>query len=477
MKLIRCLAPSAALILTLSACTPGPAPTGGPTVSPSPTEVAAVGMSDVPTTMVTSEKPGTLDRGGVHVSMLPLTAWTGLAIAQTNARNAVLQQAAWAGAKDVRVDSRVVSSSPDLVGIALGAVTGEKRGVVTLYYQPTTNAVFTGAALVEPASWAAFVQEVQQVDGGAELAARLGSPAFPQGDAPAIGFDAKGNLVVTDGATHAVVPADKALGFLTPLGTAALGGATHPSKVAAATAIVPAAADYTGKADPASTRPRVKPGVDCSTAKCVALTFDDGPVAESEQVRKTLIEKKVPATFFTLGNNFNHGKDVTASLSAAGNEVGWHTITHRQLTGLSQADLTKEISAGPPALTPTIGYRPIFFRPPYGAHNKRVDKALADSSFANIMWTVDTKDWDKSKLQGAALEASVKSIVATEAKPGGIILMHDIHETSRAATPGVIDELLQRGFTLVTVGELPGWESYAVGSSYCAAPELKQRCW
>lgn len=64
------------------------------------------------------------------------------------------------------------------------------------------------------------------------------------------------------------------------------------------------------------------------------------------------------------------------------------------------------------------------------------------------MWDVDTLDW-KSHNTDAILQE-----VKKEVRPGSIILMHDIHQTSIDPLPTVIEYLQSQGYTLVTVDEL-----------------------
>ena len=83
-------------------------------------------------------------------------------------------------------------------------------------------------------------------------------------------------------------------------------------------------------------------------------------------------------------------------------------------------------------------------RPPYGAINQTIQKVI-DQSF--IMWDVDSLDW-KSRNTKSIMQEIAKT------KPGSIILMHDIHQTSIDALPSVLQYLQEKGYTLVTVDEL-----------------------
>jgi peptidoglycan/xylan/chitin deacetylase (PgdA/CDA1 family) len=63
-------------------------------------------------------------------------------------------------------------------------------------------------------------------------------------------------------------------------------------------------------------------------------------------------------------------------------------------------------------------------------------------------WSVDTKDW---KTQNA--EAIYKTVM-NSAYDGAIILMHDIYPSTAAAMEGIVPDLIDRGYRLVTVSEL-----------------------
>ena len=84
-------------------------------------------------------------------------------------------------------------------------------------------------------------------------------------------------------------------------------------------------------------------------------------------------------------------------------------------------------------------------RPPYGAINSAIQYGV-DQSF--IMWDVDSLDWKTHNT------TAILNEVKKEVKPGSIILMHDIHQTTIDALPTVLDYLKSQGYTFVTVDEL-----------------------
>ncbi len=187
--------------------------------------------------------------------------------------------------------------------------------------------------------------------------------------------------------------------------------------------------------------------VNCTIDKCIALTFDDGPSVYTEGLLKTLVNKGVKATFFMLGSHAKVQQQTVIDVSKAGMEIGNHTWDHKQLTKLDEAGVDSEINDTRSLLEKITGKSVAQLRPPYGSFNDTV-KQIANGPI--ILWNVDTEDWKHRD------SAYIKNYVATHAKPGAIILMHDIHPTTVEAVPTMVDELKQAGYTLVTVSELFG---------------------
>ena len=84
-------------------------------------------------------------------------------------------------------------------------------------------------------------------------------------------------------------------------------------------------------------------------------------------------------------------------------------------------------------------------RPPFGFVDSAV-KAAAGAPL--ICWSVDTEDWRDGDTD------RIRAVVAHKAEDGSIVLMHDIYDRSVTAALACVDDLLARGFRLVTVEEL-----------------------
>ncbi|CAB0786680.1 polysaccharide deacetylase family protein [Corynebacterium diphtheriae] len=201
---------------------------------------------------------------------------------------------------------------------------------------------------------------------------------------------------------------------------------------------------------PVGPLPQVQPGavspVDCAVAKCVALTFDDGPGPYTSQILDTLDSRGVKATFFEIATAIPRFPEIVRRQVASGMEVGSHTVTHRQLPLLPLAEQQQEADGASDRLVEAGAPRPVMMRPPYGAWNQDTKRL----GYSLILWNVDSEDWKNRDAQ-----VTTNNIMA-QVRSGSIVLMHDIHPSTAAALPGIIDRLQEQGYTLVTVSQLLG---------------------
>jgi len=190
-------------------------------------------------------------------------------------------------------------------------------------------------------------------------------------------------------------------------------------------------------------------GIDCAAAKCVALTFDDGPSEETSKLLDLLKAKDIKATFFVLGLQIEKYPLMLPRMLAEGHEIGNHTYHHKSLKKLSAADVATEVNSTQNLIFSLTGYLPHIIRPPMGEFN------LGDPTLANypiILWSADPWDWKYRN------SATIDQEVMKQVKPGYIVIMHDIYPTSIGAVPTIIDTLKQQGYTFVTISELFGWQ-------------------
>ncbi|ADG89468.1 polysaccharide deacetylase family protein [Thermobispora bispora] len=224
---------------------------------------------------------------------------------------------------------------------------------------------------------------------------------------------------------------------------------TPPAQDLIGMRLVSAQRDWPGPRLPVAPPPRT---IDCSRLKCVALTFDDGPGEETGRLLDILAAHHARATFFVLGRMVDQDETTRGyvrRMVSEGHEIGNHSWSHPALTGLSAGGVREELDRTQQVVMEVAGVRMRIMRPPYGATGQGVEKVTRDAGLAQILWTLDTFDWRDRNADTVAKRAA-------QAKPGDIVLLHDIHATTIEAVPRILAELDRKGYTYVTVSELLG---------------------
>ncbi|MET3370460.1 UNVERIFIED_CONTAM: peptidoglycan/xylan/chitin deacetylase (PgdA/CDA1 family) [Jeotgalibacillus campisalis] len=207
--------------------------------------------------------------------------------------------------------------------------------------------------------------------------------------------------------------------------------------------------------------PQPAPGglapINCDLVACAALTYDDGPNAQTPRLLSILEKHKVFATFFQQGGYVRANPAVAKAVAAAGHTIANHTMSHPYLTKLSPAGIGSEVQGAQGAIEMATGVVPAYMRPPYGATNKTV---AASVGLPQIIWDVDSMDW-QSKNKSVFLPR-IMSLV----KPGSIILQHDVHSSTVDGQAELIAQLKGKGFYLVTLPQLFAGIDLKPGTSY-----------
>ena len=181
-------------------------------------------------------------------------------------------------------------------------------------------------------------------------------------------------------------------------------------------------------------------------AKYVALTFDDGPRADTTgRLLDGLAERGARATFFVIGEQIPGNEDLLERMAAEGHQIGNHTYTHVKLSAADRVTAVEEIRKTEVLVAEIVGESDVWLRPPYGRIGAE-QAALIKTPM--IYWSVDPKDWqllDADRVTEAVLET---------VQPGDIVLLHDFYPTSVEAALRIVDQLQGEGYRFVTVREL-----------------------
>jgi peptidoglycan/xylan/chitin deacetylase (PgdA/CDA1 family) len=158
-----------------------------------------------------------------------------------------------------------------------------------------------------------------------------------------------------------------------------------------------------------------------NSQRCVALTFDDGPDANSTpQLLDLLKESKIEATFFCVGKNVAVNPELAARIVREGHLLQNHSYAHSHFTNFfSVARLRTELSQTQTAIQNATGMVPQFFRPPMGLSNPRTFRAAKLLDLKVVGWTIRSLDTIST------VPEKIVARIARRLEPGAIILLHD----------------------------------------------------
>ncbi len=203
------------------------------------------------------------------------------------------------------------------------------------------------------------------------------------------------------------------------------------------------------------------------TSKKIALTFDDGPSAETTPAILDVLDKHhIKATFFVLGKNVAGNEALLQRMKSRGHIIGAHSWNHPSFWSLNKEEIDQQIMKTESALA-AIGIYPKFFRFPYGNSNEYAQALLRKLGYKVVGWNVDTCDWgfNKSGVLSSQNNKICNGSTATvtdalpylfnkaTARQGGIILMHDVHEVTARNLDHLLTELEYQGYDFVQVDD------------------------
>jgi peptidoglycan/xylan/chitin deacetylase (PgdA/CDA1 family) len=214
----------------------------------------------------------------------------------------------------------------------------------------------------------------------------------------------------------------------------------------------------------------------------IALTFDDGPNANTRAVLAALKQNNVKATFFIVGKMAKTHPDVLRDIAAEGHLLANHSSTH-PFMGASYdehpekliaqlKDVNDQIAPLQPAGTQ------LFFRAPYGSW-KTAHAAILNADpvlkqyIGPIYWDIggetrldsngyvmSSADWNCWHRHWDAQTCAKGYMREIRRHNGGVVLMHCIHSQSGALVAEVVPALVQEGYRFVRLDEVPDYDQY-----------------
>ncbi len=187
-------------------------------------------------------------------------------------------------------------------------------------------------------------------------------------------------------------------------------------------------------------------------ARLVAMTFDDGPhPTYTPALLDILKARRVRATFYVIGRNVARYPDIVKRMVDEGHEIGNHTWQHPLLSGLGNTAVLRELDRTSEAVFRAVRRIPVTMRPPYGGLTGPQRAMIhKEREMPTVLWSVDPEDWRRP---GSSV---VADRIVDGARPGAIILSHDIHKPTVQAMPAALDGLIERGYRFATVSMILG---------------------
>ncbi len=149
-----------------------------------------------------------------------------------------------------------------------------------------------------------------------------------------------------------------------------------------------------------------------TTKPVVFLTIDDGLVKNPDALQY-IKDHKLNPTLFLTDQIIRDNYDYFRTYQDAGIKIENHTLTHADLTKLSQSGQQSEICGQSDRIQSVYGVRPTIMRPPYGSFN---DSTLVAAHNCGIDYVVH---WS-AKVDGGAVQYQRGSHLVA----GDVVLMH-----------------------------------------------------
>ncbi len=217
-----------------------------------------------------------------------------------------------------------------------------------------------------------------------------------------------------------------------------------------------------------------------SREKKLALTFDGGSNANvTGEILAILRARHIHATMFLTGLFIQRYPELVKAMVADGHEIANHTYSHPHLTTFAwnrrqelRPGVTRRFLHHQLQKTDSLFYQLTgrhlarYWRAPFGEYNQTILRWAAELGYQHIHWTrgLDTFDWvaDRHSPLYRTPVQICRVILRQDGQGGGlsgaIVLMHlgsnRDDDSLVQALPGLIDELLRRGYQPVTIGNL-----------------------
>ncbi|OAL30048.1 hypothetical protein AYO20_08952 [Fonsecaea nubica] len=203
----------------------------------------------------------------------------------------------------------------------------------------------------------------------------------------------------------------------------------------------------------------------CYVPKTIALTYDDGPSQNTDELLDILDEAGAKATFFITGNSNGKGPidttrkwtDVIKRMVLEGHQIASHTWSHDNMDEMGSQARRLDMAQNERALANILGKYPAYMRPPYLQCSNHTGclSDMRDLGYHVISYAFDSGDWMDPDNFTAMTERVDQALESGDEQGSRMLLIqHDTVRTSAIdLTKYILDVVSQRGWKAVTVGE------------------------
>jgi uncharacterized protein (TIRG00374 family) len=188
----------------------------------------------------------------------------------------------------------------------------------------------------------------------------------------------------------------------------------------------------------------------------VALTFDDGPSAETTpRILDALRREGVRATFFVLGKHAERHPEIVERIVREGHELGSHGYDHGILAFAGPAEVHRQLHRTERILRGAGAPPPRVFRAPHGFRSPFVTRTARRLGYRTCAWSAGVFDTARPGAH-VIVERSARAL-----RPGAVLLLHDAdgwgdddRSQTADALPAIIDAARHRGLGFATMSEM-----------------------
>ncbi|MFJ9040283.1 polysaccharide deacetylase family protein [Streptomyces sp. NPDC102406] len=183
----------------------------------------------------------------------------------------------------------------------------------------------------------------------------------------------------------------------------------------------------------------------------VALTFHgQGDPAIARAVLSEAERARAHITVLAVGTWLDAHPDLARRILDGGHDLGNHTLHHRSITTMSEADAYAEITGCADRLRRLTGSIGTWFRPSRTQWSTPLVTRLARRAGYPHVLSYDVDSLDHTSPGAPAVVATVSAA----ARAGSVVSLHLGYRDTVAALPPLLDHLDRRGLTAVTCTEL-----------------------